>query len=79
MCIRDRVQDEGAPSLSEQAEAKAAEASAAMRAHPMVKAALEAFPDAEILPDAQILDEGSNGGQSGQVASFSAPQRRQSQ
>ena len=69
----EQVQDEGAASLSEQAEAKAAEASAAMRAHPMVKAALEAFPDAE------ILDEGSNGGQSGQVASFSAPQRRQSQ
>ncbi|MEZ5679960.1 MAG: DNA polymerase III subunit gamma/tau [Erythrobacter sp.] len=40
---------QGAPSLIEQAEAERAAAAAATRAHPLVKAAFEAFPDAELI------------------------------
>lgn len=40
---------EGAPTLREQAEALAAAADAKLREHPMVRATLDAFPDAEIL------------------------------
>ncbi|WP_369025515.1 DNA polymerase III subunit gamma/tau [Qipengyuania sp. RANM35] len=42
---------EGAPSLVEQAEAAREAAAAATRSHPLVKAAFEAFPDAELIED----------------------------
>jgi len=45
----ERSEAKGAPTLREQAEAISAEADAKLREHPMVKATLEAFPDAEIL------------------------------
>ncbi|QKG71188.1 DNA polymerase III subunit gamma/tau [Erythrobacter mangrovi] len=41
----------GAPSLVEQEQAARDAASAAIRAHPLVKAAFEAFPDAELVED----------------------------
>ena len=41
----------GAPSLVEQAAAEREAAAAATRAHPLVKAAFEAFPDAELIED----------------------------
>ncbi len=41
----------GAPSLVEQEQAAREAASAATRAHPLVKAAFEAFPDAELVED----------------------------
>ncbi|MFA6218347.1 MAG: DNA polymerase III subunit gamma/tau [Erythrobacter sp.] len=41
----------GAPSLFEQEQAEREAASAAVRAHPLVKAAFEAFPDAELVED----------------------------
>ena len=44
----------GTPSLVEQEQARRAEAAAATRAHPLVKAAFEAFPDAE------LIEEGAN-------------------
>ena len=39
------------PSMEEQRQAKAEEAKAAMREHPMVKAVEAAFPDAEMIED----------------------------
>ncbi|MEP2737321.1 MAG: DNA polymerase III subunit gamma/tau [Erythrobacter sp.] len=48
--IVERGTVEGAPSLREQESKAAADADAQMRAHPLVKAATDAFPDSEILP-----------------------------
>ncbi|TNE31385.1 MAG: DNA polymerase III subunit gamma/tau [Alphaproteobacteria bacterium] len=45
----ERVAEEGAPTLREIAQAESAAADARLRDHPMVKAAFEAFPDAELL------------------------------
>lgn len=45
----ERVTEEGAPTLREIAQAESAAADARLRDHPMVKAAFEAFPDAELL------------------------------
>ena len=48
--IVERGNVEGAPSLREQERKAAADADAQMRAHPLVKAATDAFPQSEILP-----------------------------
>jgi DNA polymerase-3 subunit gamma/tau len=45
----ERVSADGAPTLRELAEAESAAADASIREHPLVKSALEAFPDAELL------------------------------
>ena len=45
----ERAAGEGAPSLREQERKAAADADAQMRAHPLVKATTDAFPEAEIL------------------------------
>jgi DNA polymerase-3 subunit gamma/tau len=50
---------EAAPTLREQAEAAKVEAKAKLKEHPLVKAAFEAFPDAE------LLDENDNVAQAG--------------
>ena len=41
----------GAPSLVEVLEAERTAAAAAMRSHPLVKAAFDAFPDAELIEE----------------------------
>nr|WP_236699443.1 DNA polymerase III subunit gamma/tau [Pelagerythrobacter marensis] len=48
----------GDPSLREREEAAKAEAQAKMRAHPLVEAAFEAFPEAELVEDAEIQPAG---------------------
>jgi DNA polymerase III subunit gamma/tau len=48
-----RGESEGAPSLREAVEARRAAADAERRRHPLVEAALEAFPDAEFVTDAE--------------------------
>ncbi|MXO68061.1 DNA polymerase III subunit gamma/tau [Altererythrobacter marinus] len=48
----------GEPSLREREEAAKAEAQAKMRAHPLVEAAFEAFPEAELVEDAEIQPAG---------------------
>jgi DNA polymerase-3 subunit gamma/tau len=48
----EEVPEGGAPSLLEQEQAKDAAAAAELRAHPLVEAALEAFPEAELLDEA---------------------------
>ncbi|WP_432202027.1 DNA polymerase III subunit gamma/tau [Erythrobacter sp. W53] len=52
----DESEGGNARSLAERDEMVKAEAVAAMREHPMVKAALEAFPDAEILDAKEVAD-----------------------
>ena len=47
--------DAGAPTLREQEEAEKSAADAALREEPLVKATLEAFPDAEILDDKAVV------------------------
>ena len=49
----EECQEDGQPSLVEQAAAEAAAVDAAMRSHPLVEATLAAFPDAEFLEDSQ--------------------------
>ena len=56
-----RGEGEGTPTLREQAEAQKAADEAALRSHPLVKAAFAAFPQAEIiedLPDARLASMG---------------------
>ena len=48
----------GEPSLREREEAAKAEAQAKMRAHPLVEAAFAAFPEAELVEDAEIQPAG---------------------
>ncbi|WP_338445728.1 DNA polymerase III subunit gamma/tau [Pelagerythrobacter marensis] len=48
----------GEPSLREREEAAKAQAEAEMRAHPLVEAAFEAFPEAELVEDADIQPAG---------------------
>ncbi|WP_374405225.1 DNA polymerase III subunit gamma/tau [Pelagerythrobacter sp.] len=48
----------GAPSLRERDEAAKAEAKAKLRAHPLVEAAFEAFPEAEMVEDADVQPAG---------------------
>ncbi|ALE15978.1 DNA polymerase III subunits gamma and tau [Altererythrobacter epoxidivorans] len=47
--------DAGTPTLREQEEAEKSAADAALREEPLVKATLEAFPDAEILDDKAVV------------------------
>ncbi|WFL77492.1 DNA polymerase III subunit gamma/tau [Altererythrobacter arenosus] len=55
----DRGEGQGTPTLREQVEAEKAAADAEIRAHPMVKAALDAFPDAEIIdPQENVAQAG---------------------
>ena len=57
----EQVSGEGAPTLREQAEAESAAADAKLRDHPMVKAALEAFPEAELLdPKENVAQAGGS-------------------
>ncbi|MEN7536194.1 DNA polymerase III subunit gamma/tau [Aurantiacibacter flavus] len=49
----ERGEGQGAPSLTEQAEAEAAAEQARVRAHPLVRATLEAFPEAEFVEDTE--------------------------
>ncbi len=51
----ERAQGEGDATLREQAEAKSAAADAKLREHPLVKAAFEAFPEAELLDPSENL------------------------
>ncbi|MFZ9396401.1 MAG: DNA polymerase III subunit gamma/tau, partial [Erythrobacter sp.] len=50
-----------APTLREQEQAAKASREAAIRAHPLVKAALDAFPDAELLSEADNLAQAGGG------------------
>ncbi len=63
--LLEKSGEEGAPSIAECADLAKAAAEAETRNHPLVKAALAAFPDAEMLDDAEI-------------AALAPPQRRQS-
>ena len=57
-----RGEGDGAPTLREQAEAEKAAADELLRRHPLVEAALAAFPQAEIVdesPDARVASMGS--------------------
>ncbi|KUO54080.1 MAG: DNA polymerase III subunit gamma/tau [Sphingomonadales bacterium BRH_c42] len=47
----EQGEESGAPSLRAQAEAERAEAQARLREHPLVKAAFEVFPDAELIEE----------------------------
>ncbi len=49
----ERGEGQGAPSLTEQAEAEKAAELARVRAHPLVRATLEAFPGAEFVEDTE--------------------------
>ncbi len=57
----ERGEGEGAPTLREQEEAAKAAADAKLREQPLVKAALEAFPDAELLdPQENVAQAGGS-------------------
>lgn len=59
--VERRDGEPAAPTLREQEEAARASREAEIRAHPLVKTALEGFPDAELLSDADIVAQsGSN-------------------
>ncbi len=54
-----RCDDEGAPTLVEQAEAAKASQADAMRRHPLVEAAFAAFPNAEFVDESEVADMGA--------------------
>ncbi len=52
----DRAEGEAQPTLREQAEAERTDARAALLAHPLVEATFAAFPQAELIDDADVVD-----------------------